>query len=195
VTRPLTEDSPEKQQSNYGYRIRQLERRPAQLMEPVDFVHLYSWNYDTDNAVPTATIRPVCDFASGRGFFENALVVGDGWTWNYDTGTVGVLVAADYLMSGWVQFNENANNLEQRIIILTFGASDRYIQIHPFVTASGAIAQYKLPVTAPRSTTLGTTSVHLEVWHDHGSDITIRDAELAVYRMRPYALTNINDRP
>jgi hypothetical protein len=42
VTRPLTEDSALKQQANYGYRIRQLERRPSPRSVPIYCIKVFS---------------------------------------------------------------------------------------------------------------------------------------------------------
>ena len=196
MTRPLTEDSPGKQQANYGYRIRQLERRPAPPNDPVDIVHLFTWNYDSDNTVPDQTWFSICNFGLGRGFFEESYHVGT-WAFNYDDGTVSTSIPAEYQVSGWVQFADDANDGEQRIVaVCRTSVSDRYLNSFTFQTDSVGEGQSKLAAAAtPIILGSGNLDVFLAVWHNHGSPIAINDAEIAVYRIRPVSDDNYEARP
>lgn len=159
-------------------------------------MHLYSWNFDTVDTVTTATWTNVCELGGGSdGFFEQAWhTIGFTQSFSFDNGTV-TLAAYHYHVEGWVQFNENASAGEQRFVGLNFGGGDRRIQEYVAVAGSVGNLALHLPVHAPILFTGGSGSVGLEVYHDHGSDLTIRGAELVVRRFAAYAAGTDEARP
>jgi hypothetical protein len=161
-----------------------------------EFVHLFTWNYDTDNTVPDQTWLGVANFGLGRGYFEESYSVGV-WGIDYDSGTISTGQAAEYLVTGWVQFNEDAAAGEQRMVAVCRGSTtNRYINEYTFQTESVGEAQAKLGAPAtPFILGTGNLDVFLAVWHNAGGDLTINDAELSVYRWQRVFDTDYATRP
>jgi hypothetical protein len=191
----MQEPSQAQVDANYGYRIRQLERRPGPVLEPVDIAHLFAWNYVTDNTVPDKTWTTVANFGLNRGYFEEKYQVGD-WSVDYDSGTIGSSIPAAYLATGWAQFVEDAADGEQRMVAICFDSTtNRYINEYTFQTDSVGEGQAKLIATTPWIQGAGSFDAFLAVWQNSGGDLTINDAEIAVYRMRPVGDANHGTRP
>lgn len=155
---------------------------PIEIPGGIDVIHMYQWDYDTSNAVGDTTWTNVCGLASSDGFFERVFH-SNGWTtgWNLASGNVNLAVSAEYLVQGWVQFWEDASTGEQRFVAINFGSGNRHLQEYVAVSASTTLLSMRLPV---HSFFFGTTaSCGLEVWHNHGSNLTIRDAQFSVKRL------------
>ena len=185
MTRPMSEDSPGKQAANYGYRIRQLERRPApEVGEPVESVHLYAWNYDSTNVATADAWTPVANFAGGGGFFEEiwySKPAGeDTFNATFNDGLISNANISLYQLMGWVQFNEDSAAGDQVIVGINFGSSDRYLNEYTWQTDSLAESQEKMVVVCPRLSAL--SSVFLEVWHNSTGTRTIRDAQFQAHK-------------
>lgn len=169
---------------------------PAECLSSgsVEVLYLSAWNYDTVNTLATATWTSVCALGGSDGFFEDSWKTsGYGQSFSFDTG-VATLGAYHYHVEGWVQFNENANAGEQRFVALNFGSGDRRIQEYVAVAGSVAHLALKLPVHSPYITS-GSGNVFIEAYHDHGSDLTVRDAELVIRRFSSYASGTFEARP
>lgn len=160
-------------------------------MGGVDFVHMFVWNYDNTNVIPTQTWRAVGN-PTNESYFEEKVQVGEFGT-DYDAGTIQSAIEAEYFIHGWTQWNESGAAGEIRITGINFGSSDRQIAIYNFDATIGSIAEYKLPVSQHYIGAI--SSVWLEVWHNSGSTRSLRDAEFSVYRIRPYTDADHELRP
>jgi hypothetical protein len=151
-------------------------------------VHLFSWNYDTDNTVPDQTWTPVANFASGGGLYEEVAHSDPlkAMAWDYDTGTIALTPPYFYEIGGWMQFNEDTQiDNELRVVAINFGSSLRYIVHYRFDIADGSLSAAHLP--APRVRALisfgGAQYPWMEVWQNSGGDLTIRAAEYYAERL------------
>lgn len=155
---------------------------PIEISPGWDVMHMYSWNYTTTNTVATATWTNICGLGGSDGFYQRAFH-SPGWTtgWTLASGNINLGTSAEYLIQGWVQFNEDAVAGEQRFIAVDFGSSNRHLQEYVAVTATVTLLAMHLPV---HTFYFGSTSTcFLEVWHNHGSNLTIRGAEFSVKRL------------
>lgn len=184
MTQPIQEPSHDRAMQGANWGVRQLFRRPAQSSGGTgDFIRLFSWNYWTSNTIPTSTWRYVAN-STNESFYEEDVASGMEGAGDCSTGIISLADQAEYLITGWVQWNEDPEDGETRITALNFGASDRLIEMYHFDAAMGSIAQLKLPVTGGKIVGVPSTGVALEVWHNNSGSISIRDAEIAVYRIR-----------
>jgi hypothetical protein len=172
--------------STFGYGQNQLFRRPSPATSGgLQVVHLYAWNYNTFNTVATETWTSVCGLEGTflDGFYEEVFYT-DGFStaWDCDAGTILMGTDAEYLLQGWVQFNEDASDGEQRFVAINFGSGNRHIQEYVANPNSLGNLALHLPVHTFWLENGSGTTAYLEVWHDHGSDITIRGAEFSVKR-------------
>lgn len=153
---------------------------PIEMPAGFDMVHLWDWDYDTDNSVTTATWEPVVGIGGSDRYYNRA-TYSSGFTtgWDYDSG-LNTSVSAEYLIQGWVQFWEDATAGEQRFVALNLGSGIRHIA--EFVAVTATVGHLALPLPV-QCITFGTSQADLEVWHNHGSDITIRDAEIRSIRL------------
>lgn len=157
--------------------------------------YLDSWNYLTSNTIPTTTWRAVAN-STNVSFFEDAWVTPDtGLTYDFDTGIITMNDDAAYQITGWVQWNEDFENGEERIIALNFGASFRVINVYNLDAAHGTIGQHPLFVASPCIVGFGSASVYLDVWHNATASRSIRDASLMVERSALVADMTYTARP
>lgn len=159
-----------------------------------EVVHLSSWNTDTSSNFPTATWRPVANDTNDS-YFEEAFYRGDNWIYDFDTGQVTLAPKAEYHITGWVQWGDDANDGETRIVAVNVGATDRYINTFTFTTSTTTLALLKQPVSMSFQSINLLTEAWLEVWHDHGSDIALVDAEFFVRRHEYVISGNVETRP
>lgn len=157
---------------------------PIPSIESIEGVILYAWNYDSDNTVPTQTWTPLGAYAGGGGYFEESFEfpLNSTFSWDHETGTVGNSTEGLFVAHAFVQFWDDANVGETRAVAFNHGSSLRYVNSHYIPTATG-VGDHRLIVSETWLAGFNPISVSLECWHDHGSDITIRDAQIAVYRM------------
>jgi hypothetical protein len=145
-----------------------------------------AWNYDSDNTVADQTWTSIANFSGGGGFYEETLVSPDTQTdisWDFETGELTLGSPWVYDVFGWVQFWDDAIVGESRVVgIRQPGGSLRYVQEFTSVDTTEPVALHRLPIFIPRVVGFSTFVCRLECWHDHGSDITIRDAEFGVRR-------------
>lgn len=191
------ESSPVRTQKRTQRGVDSLSKRPAPEVPTsagaVPMIRLYSWNYDTVNTVPESTWTNVCGLASSDGYFESVFHSND-WTtgWNFDAGSINMAQSWDHILHGWVQFWEDGVDGEQRWVALNFGSSLRHVQEYVADADSYLNLALHLPV---HTAYFGTATVGLEVWHEgSGGDLTIRGAELAVYRILKETDGTIEDR-
>lgn len=182
----MTEDSPGKQQANYGYRIRQLERRPAPAASALQFCMLQSWNYDTNSEVATETWTDLCTGVVD-GFYEQAYESADfAGTFDFDDGTITISDGFHAWAVAWVEISTFLNAGESLAVALKFGQGFRIV--NSVVTgASAALTNERVMVAGPVGGTeiVGTDDVRIEVWHDHPTDVTIGNAHLQVTELGP----------
>jgi hypothetical protein len=190
MTRIVGEPSAMKDLAGESRKVESLSHRPAPVVVPagaIEGVILYAWNYDTDNTVTTTTWTSVAAFTAGGGFYEEAFEfpLNSSFGWDHETGIISNSTDGLYVAHGYVQFWDDAVAGESRAIAINHGSSLRYVNEITCKTATG-VGDHHLIVSESWLVGFGSYSAMLECWHDHGSDITIRDAQFSVFLMGLY---------
>jgi len=187
VTRYVGEPSQERKAVQGRWGVEDLRRRPAPIAPPagaIEGVILYAWNYVTTNTVATTTWSPIAASASGKGYFGEAFEfpLNSSFTWDFNTGLISNATDGLYIAHGYVQFWDDAVVDESRAIAINHGSSLRYVNEITCKTITG-VGDHRLIVSESRLVGFGDFSASLECWHNHGSNITIRDAQWSVFLM------------
>ncbi len=204
MTRYIGEPSPEKKIAEGRALTESLARRPAPEIVAsgggaTESVALYAWSYTTNNLVADKTWTAVARQSGGLqyGYFGTAWLsnsaANPNFTYNFDNGQLSHSTDAHYIVHGWVQFWDDAVVGESRAIAINRGSSYRYVNEITCRTITGVGDQH-LTVTAHiLSDALPTC--WLECWHDHGSNISIRDAAIFATKLEPFSAADTYPRP
>jgi len=168
--------------------IQSLAKRPAPVITlptgAVEGVILFAWNYITDNTVTTVTWGPSAAAASNKGYYNEAFEFpfNSSFGWDFNTGTITNATDGLYVAHAFIQYNEDANVGESRAIAINHGSSLRYVNEIYCATATG-VANNRLTISESWLVGFGSYSASVECWHNHGSNLTIRDAQFSVFLM------------
>lgn len=186
MTQPIQEPATQRSIGALQWGQNQLFRRPdPNAGGGTSVVHMFAWNYDSDNTVPTDTWTDVASLGSGGGFFEEVFYspTDPGLLWDCTTGEFALSELAEYTFHAWIQYAENAQiDNEKRLLAVKTATSDRMITEFTFDIADGNEAATKLQHSSFRLLGFGSVTYSFQVWQNSGGDLTIVDAEFLVRR-------------
>jgi hypothetical protein len=140
---------------------------------------LAGWESISTGDITTSTWTDV----NADGFYNDGYSSSSDMIYDLDTGLIQMPDAKLHWAVGWIQTFGGFSTGDILAVALNLGSSFRVIN-SIVCGASGVLGDLHLQVAGPIWAGIGGANrVHLEVWHNHGSAITLQDAQLTVAQL------------